>query len=339
MLVAPAATPAAPRPTPQPAVARAAAPASVSASGHGPSGLRIAISMVVLLVSGLLLLGFMLTALPAEWVREMFGRSVIVQIIRQGAALLAWLGFAATLINCARLAQAGGWRKSVVLWAAILLALTDLFYRAYHISAYALVFLTNSLAVNPVLPWFLSDVFILLKPLAVVALSLILSGWHRWAVLAIGITALFASAAASGIQIAMQMKVLDFRIIQLHWVNVLCLDVGYLLCFAAAVVCLLAVLRNPGQATSTPASPTPASAPQRGGGGGCAKAPTNHILYVVLGLFFGCLGVHNFLAGYTRKAVVQLLISFTVIGLCVTTIWALVDICTVKEDADGVPFT
>ena len=71
------------------------------------------------------------------------------------------------------------------------------------------------------------------------------------------------------------------------------------------------------------------------------KQPTSRVLYVVLALLFGCLGVHNFLAGYTQKGVIQLLISvFTLFfGACFVAIWALVEAFTVKEDANGIPFS
>jgi TM2 domain-containing membrane protein YozV/ribosomal protein L40E len=66
--------------------------------------------------------------------------------------------------------------------------------------------------------------------------------------------------------------------------------------------------------------------------------------YVLLGLFLGGLGIHNFYAGYTGKGVAQLLITlligwwmcFPLIGVC---IWVLVEICTVTHDAQGNQFS
>lgn len=68
----------------------------------------------------------------------------------------------------------------------------------------------------------------------------------------------------------------------------------------------------------------------------------SRIAYILLGIFLGCFGVHNFYAGYTGKAVAQLLIavllSWTVIAPIIVFIWAIVDICNVTKDAHGRPF-
>lgn len=62
-------------------------------------------------------------------------------------------------------------------------------------------------------------------------------------------------------------------------------------------------------------------------------------VFIVLGLFLGCLGIHNFYAGYNGKGVAQLLISLTFIGIFITAIWALVEIITVNTDASGAPMS
>ena len=68
----------------------------------------------------------------------------------------------------------------------------------------------------------------------------------------------------------------------------------------------------------------------------------SRITYIVLGLLFGCLGVHNFYAGYTGKAIAQLLITlllgWLVLPLAAVGIWAIVEMCTVTEDASGKAF-
>lgn len=68
----------------------------------------------------------------------------------------------------------------------------------------------------------------------------------------------------------------------------------------------------------------------------------SRIAYILLGVFLGCLGVHNFYAGYTGKAVAQLLISvllcWTFLAPLVVFIWCIVDICNVTKDAQGRPF-
>lgn len=70
--------------------------------------------------------------------------------------------------------------------------------------------------------------------------------------------------------------------------------------------------------------------------------PKSRIAYIVLGLFLGLLGVHNFYAGYTTRAIIQLLVSiFTgwlLIPLIGVAVWVLIEICTVEEDAQGVRF-
>ena len=58
-------------------------------------------------------------------------------------------------------------------------------------------------------------------------------------------------------------------------------------------------------------------------------------------LFRG-LSVHNFYAGYTKKAIIQLLCvipgSILVFPAVIEFIWVLVDICTLTKDADGKTF-
>ena len=63
-------------------------------------------------------------------------------------------------------------------------------------------------------------------------------------------------------------------------------------------------------------------------------------LYIVLGLFLGGLGIHNFYAGYNGKGIAQLLIFLfgwlvLFIPNLIVLIWVLIEICTVKEDAAG----
>ena len=68
--------------------------------------------------------------------------------------------------------------------------------------------------------------------------------------------------------------------------------------------------------------------------------PKERLVYILLGLFLGNLGIHNFYAGYTGKAVAQLLITVLSLGwlFLIVTIWVIVDVCTVREDAQGIPF-
>ena len=68
----------------------------------------------------------------------------------------------------------------------------------------------------------------------------------------------------------------------------------------------------------------------------------SRLIYILLAIFLGCLGIHNFYAGYTKKAIIQLLCctigALLVVPLIVGIIWVLVDIFTVTKDADGKAF-
>lgn len=65
----------------------------------------------------------------------------------------------------------------------------------------------------------------------------------------------------------------------------------------------------------------------------------SRISYILLGIFLGCLGIHNFYAGYTGRAVAQLLITLLVGWLIIpwlgVWIWCIVEVCTVRKDAKG----
>lgn len=82
---------------------------------------------------------------------------------------------------------------------------------------------------------------------------------------------------------------------------------------------------------SPPTSPIAATQPVPA----CSRA-----VYILLALFLGALGIHNFVAGYTGRGVAQLLITlFTfwlIIPLLAVYIWVLVEICTVTHDRRGV---
>jgi TM2 domain-containing membrane protein YozV len=63
--------------------------------------------------------------------------------------------------------------------------------------------------------------------------------------------------------------------------------------------------------------------------------------YIVLGIFLGALGVHNFYAGYTARAVGQLCLTVLTLGYLavVSWIWAIVEICIVEKDSAGLRFS
>lgn len=62
-------------------------------------------------------------------------------------------------------------------------------------------------------------------------------------------------------------------------------------------------------------------------------------VYIILALFLGGLGIHNFYAGRIGSAVAQLLISlFTgwlLFPLLIVGIWALIEACVVSTDGNG----
>jgi TM2 domain-containing membrane protein YozV len=71
--------------------------------------------------------------------------------------------------------------------------------------------------------------------------------------------------------------------------------------------------------------------------------PKSRVAYILLGLFLGGLGVHNFYAGYSSKGVTQLLLTlllfWTIVVPIAVSIWIIVEICTVDRDAYGNPMT
>jgi TM2 domain-containing membrane protein YozV len=63
--------------------------------------------------------------------------------------------------------------------------------------------------------------------------------------------------------------------------------------------------------------------------------------YIVLGIFLGFFGVHNFYSGYTGRAVGQLCLTVLTLGTLgiVSWIWAIVEICIVDKDSTGLNFS
>ena len=66
----------------------------------------------------------------------------------------------------------------------------------------------------------------------------------------------------------------------------------------------------------------------------------SRIVYIVLALVFGEIGVHNFYAGFIGRGVAQLLITVLSFGLLfwISWIWAVIEICVVNHDGKGVSF-
>jgi len=74
---------------------------------------------------------------------------------------------------------------------------------------------------------------------------------------------------------------------------------------------------------------------------GYGRSYKSRTSYIVLGIFLGALGIHNFYAGYTRRAVGQLCLSVLTLGyLAIASwIWAIVEICIVEKDGTGLRFS
>jgi hypothetical protein len=66
----------------------------------------------------------------------------------------------------------------------------------------------------------------------------------------------------------------------------------------------------------------------------------SRLTYILLGVLLGAFGGHNFYAGYIKRAVAQLLLTVLscFFGGIISWIWAIVEVCTVKQDDDGIAF-
>jgi TM2 domain-containing membrane protein YozV len=66
----------------------------------------------------------------------------------------------------------------------------------------------------------------------------------------------------------------------------------------------------------------------------------SRLTYILLGILLGAFGGHNFYAGYTKRAVIQLLLTILTcfFGAIISWIWAIVEVCTITQDDDGVAF-
>ena len=66
----------------------------------------------------------------------------------------------------------------------------------------------------------------------------------------------------------------------------------------------------------------------------------NRMTFIVLGVLLGAFGAHNFYAGYRKKAASQLCLSVLTMGLGspMSWVWAVIDVCTVERDGQGIKF-
>lgn len=64
----------------------------------------------------------------------------------------------------------------------------------------------------------------------------------------------------------------------------------------------------------------------------------DRLTYILLGLFLGGLGIHNFYSGHSGRGVAKIILTILIIPAFISGIWSLIEICTVKNDVNGVPF-
>jgi TM2 domain-containing membrane protein YozV len=69
------------------------------------------------------------------------------------------------------------------------------------------------------------------------------------------------------------------------------------------------------------------------------KSAKSRGIFIILGLFLGGLGIHNFYAGYYGRGLAQLLtvliLGWFVIGFVIVGVWVISELFMVTEDADG----
>lgn len=70
-----------------------------------------------------------------------------------------------------------------------------------------------------------------------------------------------------------------------------------------------------------------------------AVSGKSRVTYILLGLFLGGLGVHNFYAGHSGRGVAQLLLNlflfWTIVVPVIVGIWVLIEVITVDRDSYG----
>lgn len=73
------------------------------------------------------------------------------------------------------------------------------------------------------------------------------------------------------------------------------------------------------------------------------KGNKSRLSYILLGVFLGGLGIHNFYAGYVGRGIAQLLLTlitgWLLFPLIAIGVWVIVEVCTVKKDAKGLLMT
>ena len=68
------------------------------------------------------------------------------------------------------------------------------------------------------------------------------------------------------------------------------------------------------------------------------SSPKRRWIYIMLALFLGLFGIHNFYARRIFNGILQLLLTLSLIGIIITIIWVIADIRSIKQDGRGIPF-
>ena len=71
---------------------------------------------------------------------------------------------------------------------------------------------------------------------------------------------------------------------------------------------------------------------------GIAYAAKSRLIYILLAIFFGLLGIHNFYAKYTITGIIQLILTCSGVGAAITALWIIFDILFTTKDGNGIPF-
>ncbi|HTS29409.1 MAG TPA: NINE protein [Bryobacteraceae bacterium] len=68
------------------------------------------------------------------------------------------------------------------------------------------------------------------------------------------------------------------------------------------------------------------------------QPPKSRVAFILLGIFLGLFGAHNFYAGYTGRGAIQLSITLCTlfVGSLISWIWAIVEVCIVERDSQNV---
>lgn len=61
----------------------------------------------------------------------------------------------------------------------------------------------------------------------------------------------------------------------------------------------------------------------------------NKVVYILLAIFFGTLGIHDFYAKYYVRGIIKIVLTLTFIGVYISLIWSIVDAFKVRQTKDG----